>query len=117
MVIPGGGFVRPLGAGRVDAQVLRPPGRWRPWVALGLGLGAVAAGAVSGALAGLRNQEVRDLNGAPFHDTRPRIRRLEAGAWGALGVAAGLSLGAGGVGLWHLLDTGHPALRDLPPTD
>ncbi len=117
LVVPGGGFVRPLPDGPLSVQVLRPPGRWRPWVALGLGLCAVAAGTVSGVLAGLRNQEVRDLNESPFHDTRPRIRRLEAGAWGALGVAAGLSLGAGGVGLWHLLDAGHPALRDLPPTD
>ena len=117
LVVPGGGFVRPLPDGRLTADSLRPPGRWRPWTALGLGLGAVAAGTVAAVLAGLRNQEVRDLNASPYHDSRPRIRRLEAGAWGALGAAVGLSLGAGGVGLWHLLDKGHPALSDLPPID
>lgn len=117
LVVPGGGFVRPLPDGALTARALRPPGRWRPWAALGLGIGAAVAGAAAGALSGLRNQEVRDLNAAPFHDTRPRIQRLEAGAWGALGVAGALGLGAGGVGLWHLLDRGHPALRDLPPVD
>ncbi len=117
LVVPGGGFVRPLPRSGVRADALASPMRWRPWVALGLGLGAVVAGTAAGALAGLRNQEVRDLNGSPFQDTRPTIRRLEAGAWGALGAAAGLGLGGGAIGLWHLLDHGHPALRDLPPVD
>ncbi|MFH1530699.1 MAG: PEGA domain-containing protein [Pseudomonadota bacterium] len=117
LVVPGGGFVRPLPDGGVTFGALQPPGRWRPWTALGLGIGAAAAGVVAAVFAGLRNQAVRDLNASPFQDTRPRIRRLEAGAWGALGMAAGLSLGAGGVGLWHALDRGSPALRDLPSVD
>ena len=117
LVVPGGGFVRPLAGREVGVRALRAPGRWRPWAALGLGIGAVAAGTVAAVLAGLRNQEIRALNAAPFQDTRPRIRRLEAGAWGAFGVSLSLSLGAGGVGLGHLLDRGHPALRDLPPAD
>ena len=100
----------------MDVGALRPPGRWRAWTALGLGISAVTAGTVAAVLAGLRNREVRELNEG-YHDTRPRIRRLEAGAWSALGVSLGFTLGAGGVGAWHLLDRGHPALQDLPPVD
>jgi len=117
LVVPGGRFVRSVPGGRVSADALRPPGRWRVWTSLGLGVCAVAAGTMAAVFAGLRNQEVSDLNAAPFHDTRPRIRRLEIHAWSALGVSLGFTLSAGGIGAWHLLDQGHPALRDLPPVD
>ena len=116
LVVPGGGFVRPMGAGQISLGTLKPPGRWRPWVALGLAIGAAAAGTTAGVLASMHNRSVRELERSPIIDTRPRIRRLKAGAWGALGVSLGLSLGAGGIGLWHLLDRGHPALHDLPPS-
>jgi len=116
LVVPRGRFVRSIPEGPVDVGALRPPGRWRAWTALGLGISAVTAGTVAAVLAGLRNREVRELNEG-YHDTRPRIRRLEAGAWSALGVSLGFTLGAGGVGAWHLLDRGHPALQDLPPVD
>ncbi len=115
LVVPGGGFVRPISDEGVSLASLQPPGQWRPWTALGLAIAAAAAGTASGILAAQRNQEVKDLNAAPFFDTRPKIQRLEAAAWGTLGTALGLALGAGSVGLWHLLDQGHPALVDLPP--
>ena len=117
LVVPGGGFVRPITDKGISLASLRPPGEWRPWTALGLAVAAAAAGTASAILAAQRNQEVRDLNAAPFFDTRPRIQRLEAVAWGTFSAALGLALGAGSVGLWHLLDQGHPALVDLPPHD
>jgi len=117
LVVPGGGFVRPLSDQGISLASLRPPGKWRPWTALGLAVAAAAAGTASAILADQRNQEVKDLNEAPFFDTRPKIQRLEAAAWGTFGTALGLALGAGSVGLWHLLDQGHPALVDLPPHD
>ncbi|MBM4370635.1 MAG: PEGA domain-containing protein, partial [Deltaproteobacteria bacterium] len=117
LVVPGGGFVRPLPEEGVTAAALAPPGRWRPWTALGLGIAATLAAGTAGVLAGLRDQEVRELNRAPFEDTRPGIRALETGAWAAAGAALALALGGGGIGLWHLLDPGEPALRSLPPAD
>ena len=117
LVVPGGGFVRPLSDQGISLASLRPPGKWRPWTALGLAVAAAAAGTASAILADQRNQEVKDLNEAPFFDTRPKIQRLEAAAWGTFGTALGLAIGAGSVGLWHLLDQGHPALVDLPPHD